>query len=788
MAELGEPLPAPRPSLPHEVSIIAFHSFKGGVGRTLHCVAAARRLVEEGRRVLLVDADLEAPGITWMASEVTRIDFAYEDFLALVHGAMDEKYIDAVRLGQKFLTNQTLDGVVVMPARRDHTRVTPSPIEPIDLLTSERDPYVLTEALAELGHALQVDAVLIDLRAGASELSAPLLLDPRVHRVFVTTISDQSVRGTAQILRDLALRAPATRATDPDCALLLTQFSDQDHSERLLEVAAELRSAALAVSRRSDEAAISNQDTTDSDVAIAVMTSPFDSRLLNLPASWNSVVTLTARAGLSQVLTPLIEAMPGQPTQVATLVAAATPGTIDDTRNRLARVAADLVFADSSEEADFLATEALRNLAEAHRTELPIEIVIGSKGAGKTFTYLQLCRRPDWSSFIDATGIRASSLQVPTVPVLASSNLADPALINERRAAAAHRLTGQEPANSQAIRDMVTEALALELTPVGWRRVWLACFARAIGIPATSETAEDELTSFARRQSAIFVLDGLEDLFQEFVESQHEQRALRALLVECPEWLRTLRGRPLGMVAFVRRDLAQAALRQNFAQFEKRYEKYSLRWNREEALRLAAWVCQRGGALDVANNEVRSASEDHLSELMLAAWGEKMGTLKSKEARSEVWFFAALSDFRQQVQARDIVSFLATAADESVGSDSRWSDRVLTPTAMRNALPVCSQQKIEAIRLENRPVGVLLDRLQALDIEQKKLPFQLDAVGLDSEQAQLLDANGVLFREDNQYWIPEIFRHGLGFTVPGGRRPRVIAVANLVRRRNNLAG
>lgn len=47
--QLAEGLPAPSAeSFPHGVRICAFHSFKGGVGRTLHCVALARELAERG--------------------------------------------------------------------------------------------------------------------------------------------------------------------------------------------------------------------------------------------------------------------------------------------------------------------------------------------------------------------------------------------------------------------------------------------------------------------------------------------------------------------------------------------------------------------------------------------------------------------------------------------------------------------------------------------------------------------------------------------------------------------
>jgi hypothetical protein len=43
--------------------IVTFHSFKGGVGRTTMAAAHAVRLAHEGKRVALVDLDLEAPGL-----------------------------------------------------------------------------------------------------------------------------------------------------------------------------------------------------------------------------------------------------------------------------------------------------------------------------------------------------------------------------------------------------------------------------------------------------------------------------------------------------------------------------------------------------------------------------------------------------------------------------------------------------------------------------------------------------------------------------------------------------
>ncbi len=546
-----------------------------------------------------------------------------------------------------------------------------------------------------------------------------------------------------------------------------------------------MRGAALAVSRRTDDG--NGPNTVDDDVAVPVMSSQFSAALLNLPAAWSEVVTLTNRARLSEILTPLVDALPRQ-AEPATPVIAPGADTIHDRRRSLYAFARRLVYAEGSNESSFLTTEALRTLAETHRTELPIAVVLGSKGAGKTFTYLQLCQRPDWASFAEAVEVTGTELRAPTVPVLASANLdeSNQSIIERRREALARELTGEAPAGFQDLHQLIDEALTRDLANFEWRRIWLTCLALSIGLKVTPETVENALTDFARRHSVVFVLDGLEDRFLTFAENVREQQALRALLVDCPDWLRTLRGRPLGLVTFVRRDLARVSISQNVAQFEARYEKYALRWNRKEALRLATWICQQGNALARTGDDVRTAKSDQLSRLMVEIWGEKMGSAKSKEARSEVWFFAALSDFQQQLQARDIVSFLSIAARESVGADARWSDRVLAPTAMRNALPECSENKISEIREENGPVAELLDHLRNLPVESRSLPFRIDDVGLTAKQIDLLRTNGVVFQEGDQYWIPEIFRHGLGFK--GQRRPRVIAVANLVRRRNDVSG
>ncbi|GEM_PF-6696498 len=67
---------------------------------------------------------------------------------------------------------------------------------------------LLFQAFEELAKALGTSFVLIDLRAGLSELASPLLFDPRLERYLVTTLSEQSVSGTCLVLKSLASMMP----------------------------------------------------------------------------------------------------------------------------------------------------------------------------------------------------------------------------------------------------------------------------------------------------------------------------------------------------------------------------------------------------------------------------------------------------------------------------------------------------------------------------------------------------------------------------------------------------
>jgi len=68
--------------------ILAFYSFKGGVGRSMAVLNLAYSLAAKGRHVLVLDMDLEAPGLSgFLHREKEIAGFARFDMVDLVKWA-----------------------------------------------------------------------------------------------------------------------------------------------------------------------------------------------------------------------------------------------------------------------------------------------------------------------------------------------------------------------------------------------------------------------------------------------------------------------------------------------------------------------------------------------------------------------------------------------------------------------------------------------------------------------------------------------------------------------------
>jgi len=192
--------------------VVAFHSFKGGVGRTTSMMSyvAASLDAAEARpvRLLLIDADLEAPGISFWLDTPNRPKVSFVQLLEALHyPPVDvESTLDFFA---SELRKTSLDAgsasreLFILPSALDLTNMMDMPVRPEHLARNPSAPWQLSDHLRTLGRKLQVDHIFVDLRAGLSELSSSLLFDPRVEHFFVTTVAPQSVIGMAAILERL---------------------------------------------------------------------------------------------------------------------------------------------------------------------------------------------------------------------------------------------------------------------------------------------------------------------------------------------------------------------------------------------------------------------------------------------------------------------------------------------------------------------------------------------------------------------------------------------------------
>lgn len=160
---------------------VVYYSIKGGVGRSTALAASAWALAEAGKRVLVLDLDLESPGLSssllpidrqpafgitdWLVEDLlNNSDAVIQDLYALsplsrngeilvvpAHGRDPGEYIS--KLGRVWMPSFQADGSRQMWSAR------------------------LSRLLAELERRHQPDIVLIDSRAGIDEIASACVTD-----------------------------------------------------------------------------------------------------------------------------------------------------------------------------------------------------------------------------------------------------------------------------------------------------------------------------------------------------------------------------------------------------------------------------------------------------------------------------------------------------------------------------------------------------------------------------------------------------------------------------------
>ncbi|MEO5365978.1 MAG: hypothetical protein H7831_06425 [Magnetococcus sp. WYHC-3] len=807
-----EPDPPPPPFREDHPPILVFHSFKGGVGRTLCALATTLAYTARDKKVLLVDADFEAPGISLLFDEIKPFpDFSMADLLTLLHADGDADGSHALASAKKGISNQRWGEVYVLPCFRNLQDSVSLEIRPEHLVAStEHAPFFLSDILSRLGKSLGVDLVIVDLRAGLSELSAPWLLDPRVKRILVANASGQSIRGTQLLLQEIGrtLRSngwpvgnlPALILNQLPASMMPKKGEAGGHEvfnaiiESINETLEQAFPQKSEWGAEAEESAPKDEPIalTSAEEGIAKAYLSYNEPLASLSGGWEYALATIRESLVPERLWEALQLWLPATIRSASdqgMASASSQEELDEKRERLRDFAGKLVTAEGTSEGaikdvTFLSNRPLVALVRDHASRLPTVVSIGAKGSGKTYIYLNMARCEKWNHFAEKVVSDHCEMAAPMLPVLWSKN-ADSSEMQNFQDKTRQHLGLQRTSGYELARELssFTSEDVFE-----WRDFWADAIAKSLQDSVGADKPFESLLAqlSGRNQHVIALIDGLEEAFPKFATEPRQQIALRALLQELPNWLRTLRGTPVGLVVFVRQDIVMHAIPQNRTQFTERFKSYALQWTWEEALALAAWVCDNSRATrELWTPEFDKLSESERSKRLVPLWGLKLGGEKSNEAVSNNWVLSVLSDLLGRIQARDVVRFLSLAAKGSKGN-SKSPDRILAPAAMRAAIQQCSKKKVDEIKDENAPLKEVFDKITNGhgSAVQSPCAFEvLASLGLNKDHVELLEDNGVIFYSniEKKYHIPEIFRHGLNVERAVGARPNVVSLIRQVR-------
>lgn len=236
------PPPSAPPPRPESTRIVAFLSFKGGVGRTTALASFAIQRARAGERVAVVDLDLDAPGVGALLNDEglrTQAPYGVVDFLLEEPWVSDLEIDDyAHECSRRSVTE--VGSILVFPAGTlDDAYL--GKLARVDLNSSlgpPSDRRGIAKLLEKItSHAQSPAWVLIDGRAGLSETAGLLLSGLADLHVLVATASEQSYAGLTRMIDHVGARRlrASTTAVQADVVVVQSMVPDNTVVAREVE-------------------------------------------------------------------------------------------------------------------------------------------------------------------------------------------------------------------------------------------------------------------------------------------------------------------------------------------------------------------------------------------------------------------------------------------------------------------------------------------------------------------------------------------------------------------------
>lgn len=178
--------------------VISFYSYKGGVGRTIALIQTAYNLAKAGKRVMMLDLDIEAPSLHKIFEEEVQ----HEKF-GVKYGIVDYLYHkcvqndSSVRIDDiycKIAVEDVSGGVFLIPALKQMDK---HYIYNVGMIQTEKiqEQRILADLLEKIRIKLDINIILIDCRAGFNKWGSLSLFAISDHVIFVAYPNKENVEG-----------------------------------------------------------------------------------------------------------------------------------------------------------------------------------------------------------------------------------------------------------------------------------------------------------------------------------------------------------------------------------------------------------------------------------------------------------------------------------------------------------------------------------------------------------------------------------------------------------------
>lgn len=191
-----------------------FFGVKGGVGRSSGLTALALSLAAKGKRVLVVDADFESPGVSSsLLDSNVRPDYGIVDWLtaqSLEYGGLDDLALRRI-VETSPLSKLTTEKILVAPSHGVRTQAYVSKLGRI--YRTNPDGMTFAQRLSELVSTLErlhnAEVTLIDSRAGIDDTAAAVITQLGARVTFLFAVNTQQTWDAYALLFSHLQRHPS---------------------------------------------------------------------------------------------------------------------------------------------------------------------------------------------------------------------------------------------------------------------------------------------------------------------------------------------------------------------------------------------------------------------------------------------------------------------------------------------------------------------------------------------------------------------------------------------------